>query len=64
MERWRPQVTDDPSYFFYPLVYRVPGLGAGQSLGGTVTNGLGSGSTIRACQQFWPNDCSYPVDTS
>ena len=52
MERRRPQVTDDLSYFFYPLAYQVPGLGAGQGLRGTVINGLGSGSTIRACQQF------------
>ena len=46
IERRRPQVTDDISYFFYPLAYQVPGLGAGQGLGGTVINGLGDGSTI------------------
>ena len=46
IERRRPQVTEDLSYFFYPLAYQVPGLGAGQGLGGTVINGLGNGSTI------------------
>ena len=46
IERRRPQITEDLSYFFYPLAYQVPGLGAGQGLGSTVINGLGNGSTI------------------
>ena len=46
IERRRPQVTEDLSYFFYPLAYQVPGLGAGQGLFGIVINGLCNGSTI------------------
>ena len=46
IERRRPQITEDLSYFFYPLAYQVPGLGAGQGVGGTVIHGLGNGSTL------------------
>ena len=46
IERRRPQITEDLSYFFYPLAYQVPGLGAGQGLFGIVINGLCNGSTI------------------
>ncbi|GIT04415.1 MAG: hypothetical protein CM1200mP28_16740 [Deltaproteobacteria bacterium] len=30
IERRKKQVSDEISYFIYPLIYQVPGLGAGK----------------------------------
>ena len=46
IERRKKQVNDEISYFIYPLVYQVPGLGAGNGAGATVVNLIGDGSTL------------------
>ena len=46
IERRNKQDDDEISYFIYPLVYQVPGLGAGDGFGATVGNLLGDGSTL------------------
>ena len=46
IERRNKQDSDEISYFIYPLVYQVPGLGAGDGVGATVGNLLGDGSTL------------------
>ena len=46
IERRNKQDDDEISYFIYPLVYQVPGLGAGEGVGATVGNLLGDGSTL------------------
>lgn len=46
VERRKQQFESEISYFLYPLVYQVPGLGSGKGLGGTITNLLGEGSTL------------------
>ena len=46
IERRNKSENDEISYFFYPLVYKVPGLGAGEGGGATVVNLLGDGSTL------------------
>lgn len=38
IERRNEQDDDEISYFIYPLVYQVPGLGAGDGFGATVGN--------------------------
>ena len=45
IERRKKQVSDEISYFIYPLIYQVPGLGAGNGAGATVVNLIGDGST-------------------
>ena len=39
-------MDDEISYFIYPLIYQVPGLGAGNGAGATVVNLIGDGSTL------------------
>jgi len=46
IERRKNQVSDEISYFIYPLIYQVPGLGAGNGAGATVINLIGDGSTL------------------
>ena len=46
IERRNRQENDEISYFIYPLVYQVPGLGAGDGVGATVGNLLGDDSTL------------------
>ncbi len=46
IERRNKTADDEISYFVYPLVYKVPGLGSGDGVGGTVVNLLGDGSTL------------------
>jgi hypothetical protein len=46
IERRNNQDNFEISYFIYPLVYQVPGLGAGDGVGATVGNLLGDGSTL------------------
>ena len=45
-ERRRKQFNGEISYFLYPLIYQVPGLGSGKGVGGTITSLLGEGSTL------------------
>ena len=40
IERRNKQDDDEISYFIYPLVYQVPGLGTGDGVGATVGNYL------------------------
>ena len=40
IERRNKQDSDEISYFIYPLVYQVPGLGTGDGVGLTVGNYL------------------------
>ena len=46
IERRKKQVSDEISYFIYPLIYQVPGLGAGNGAGATFVNLIGDGSTL------------------
>ena len=46
VERRKKNKTDKISYFLYPLVYQVPGLGSGNGGGATITNLLGDGSNL------------------
>ena len=46
IERRNKKDSDEISYFIYPLIYQVPGLGAGEGVGATVGNLLGDGSTL------------------
>ncbi|MBF0239415.1 MAG: hypothetical protein HQM12_17065 [SAR324 cluster bacterium] len=50
IERRNKQEKEEISYFFYPLVYQVPGLGSGDGGGATVVNLLGNGSTLSLLQ--------------
>ena len=43
IERRKKQVSDEISYFIYPLIYQVPGLGSGNGAGATVVNLVGDG---------------------
>ena len=46
VERRKKQFDNEISYFLYPLIYQVPGLGSGNGAGGTITNLLGNGSSL------------------
>jgi len=46
VERRKKEFENKLSYFLYPLIYQVPGLGSGNGIGGTITNILGDGSTL------------------
>ena len=46
IERRKKQVSDEISYFIYPLIYQVPGLGSGNGAGATFVNLVGDGSTL------------------
>ncbi len=46
IERRKKQVSDEISYFIYPLIYQVPGLGSGNGAGTTLINLVGEGSTL------------------
>ena len=46
IERRNKKDDDEISHFVYPLVYQVPGIGAGHGVGATVANLLGDGSTL------------------
>ena len=46
VERRKKQFDNEISYFLYPLIYQVPGLGSGNGIGGTITNLLGYGSSL------------------
>ena len=46
LKRRKKQDGKELGYFFYPLVYTVPGVGSGNGAGGTIINLLGDGSTL------------------
>ena len=46
LKRRKNQDGKNLGYFFYPLVYTVPGVGSGNGAGGTIINLLGDGSTL------------------
>ncbi|MGA0160164.1 MAG: hypothetical protein ACO3NG_17090, partial [bacterium] len=46
LKRRKQQDGKELGYFFYPLVYTVPGVGSGNGAGGTIINLLGDGSTL------------------
>ncbi len=46
VERRKKTSDFESSYFLYPLVYQVPGLGSGSGAGATITNLIGDGSTL------------------
>ncbi len=56
IERRNPEDRDDYtgekeiSYFFYPLIYTIPGIGSGEGLGATSVHLLGDDSTINVLQ--------------
>ena len=50
LKRRKQQTEDELGYFFYPLVYTVPGIGSGNGAGGTILNLLGDGSTLNLIQ--------------
>ena len=46
IKRRKNNTENELGYFFYPLIYTVPGVGSGNGLGGTILNLLGEGSTL------------------
>ena len=46
IKRKKNNTENELGYFFYPLIYTVPGVGSGNGLGGTILNLLGEGSTL------------------
>jgi hypothetical protein len=46
IERRKKQISEEISYFIYPLIYQVPGLGSGNGAGATIVNLFGDGSTL------------------